>query len=246
MYNILLAEDGLITYRELNTLVDWENLGFALADFCRDGLSAQRRLQKKAYDLLLCDTHLPALSGLELAEWTHKACPETEIILTSEHARFEYARRAIDCGAAGYLLRPVRPSQLTEALLRARQRLDLRSRTSQQDMDLVARAVVEINNDCGKGLTVEQLARRLFVSPTRLNDQFRRRFGVSIRECIHSTRMEHAEYLLTHTQKKIYEIANECGFQDIDYFSQLFRQHTGKSPSEYRGRAVSASTPTGE
>lgn len=46
--------------------------------------------------------------------------------------------------------------------------------------------------------------------------------------------MERAKFLLARTEKRIYEIAFEVGFQDIDYFTRVFKQNTGTTPSAYR------------
>lgn len=51
---------------------------------------------------------------------------------------------------------------------------------------------------------------------------------------IHIHRIEYAQYLLRQPQKlSIKEIAHTCGYTDAYYFSRVFRNHTGMSPSEY-------------
>ena len=53
---------------------------------------------------------------------------------------------------------------------------------------------------------------------------------------------EKAIELLTHTPLSINEIADQTGFSTARYFSTVFKQHTGLSPSQYRETPPSAST----
>jgi len=47
-------------------------------------------------------------------------------------------------------------------------------------------------------------------------------------------RMEKAVYMLKSTNKKIYEITTELGYQNPQYFSKIFRKYYGCTPNEYR------------
>ncbi len=46
--------------------------------------------------------------------------------------------------------------------------------------------------------------------------------------------MKMAIRLLLHSNYKIYEIANQVGYHSAQYFSQIFLQHTGQKPLDYR------------
>jgi len=46
--------------------------------------------------------------------------------------------------------------------------------------------------------------------------------------------MKHAKMLLSATDKPIYEIAEQLGFDEAKYFITVFHQHTGKTPMKYR------------
>jgi two-component system response regulator YesN len=47
-------------------------------------------------------------------------------------------------------------------------------------------------------------------------------------------KMARAEYLFKASNRKIYEIGDELGYKDINYFSKLFKKYYGKTPSEYK------------
>lgn len=245
MYNVLIVEDELKVCQGLAVLVDWEMRGFKVAGFCRDGLSAQRQLQLDQYDLVVCDLHIPGMDGLDLIHWMRLAHMETQVIVITAFAEFEYARRAIDDGIVAYLLKPVNEALLEDALRRTKEKLDEMGRIAPprpaerpapraQSRDVVGEAVVEIHNSFGRDLTTETLARSLYISVSKLNQLFRDKFDMSVKEYINDVRMERAKFLLERTDKRIYEIASEVGFQDIDYFAQVFKKKMGCSPTQYR------------
>ena len=62
----------------------------------------------------------------------------------------------------------------------------------------------------------------------------RKRFDMSVKEYINDARMKRAKFLLEHTDKMIYEIAIAVGFQDIDYFTKVFKQNAGCTPRDWR------------
>ena len=58
--------------------------------------------------------------------------------------------------------------------------------------------------------------------------------GKNITEYIREKRMKHAEHLLSSTPLQIQTVALHCGIMDVQYFSKLFKKHSGKTPKEYR------------
>lgn len=235
MHSVLIVEDELNVCRGLSVLVDWEALGFHISGFVGDGLSAQRQLEMEKYDLLLCDIHIPGMNGLELIHWLRGANLPTEVIIISAYPDFDYARRAISDGVVEYILKPVDEVLLENALRKARARLDAAPRAAvQAETDVIGQAVEQIHAPGGCDLTTESLARRLYVSPARLNGMFRKRFDMSVKEYINDARMKRAKFLLEHTDKMIYEIAIAVGFQDIDYFTKVFKQNAGCTPRDWR------------
>ena len=50
--------------------------------------------------------------------------------------------------------------------------------------------------------------------------------------------MEHAKYLISKGGYKNYEISERLGYKKVDYFSQLFKNNVGCTPTEYRKTSV--------
>ncbi|NMA21654.1 MAG: AraC family transcriptional regulator [Lentisphaerae bacterium] len=92
-----------------------------------------------------------------------------------------------------------------------------------------------IDANCGlPDLSVEQIASELNMHRVSLSRAFKKRYGVTISDYIISSRMKKASYLLSTTAYPLNEIAPECGMNSRHYFSKVFTQKIGFSPSEYR------------
>jgi AraC family transcriptional regulator len=100
----------------------------------------------------------------------------------------------------------------------------------------VKQAVDYARNNLGASLSLSTLARQANLSPTYFHKVFRDVLGVTPNEYITNLRIEHAKELLVRTNMQIYRVAQECGIENIPYFSYIFKKRLGISPQEYRRR----------
>jgi two-component system response regulator DesR len=117
MIDVLIAEDQSMVLGALAALLEIESdirvVGQALNG--RDALDGVERLRP---DVLLTDIEMPELTGLEVAaEILRRKLPVRVVILTT-FARAGYLRRALDAGAAGYLLKDSPAEELANAVRR--------------------------------------------------------------------------------------------------------------------------------
>lgn len=85
-----------------------------------------------------------------------------------------------------------------------------------------------------KPLTLEKVARDLFLSRAQFTRTVRRETGKSFNEFLAACRMEEAGTLLRDSEWTISTIAAFVGFKSPSYFRTFFKETTGKTPSEYR------------
>jgi AraC-like DNA-binding protein len=86
------------------------------------------------------------------------------------------------------------------------------------------------------GMTFEQMARRLGVSPSYLRAVFRQSVNVTPAEIIRTNRVHLIQHLLLHSTLNITQIADQCRFSSVYAMSRFFRQRCGISPLQYRKR----------
>lgn len=84
------------------------------------------------------------------------------------------------------------------------------------------------------GITLDEVASRLCITPEYLSIQFHREIGVKFSDFIREFRIGKAKELLIGSQLKIFEIAQRVGYVDAKYFSRVFKECTGQLPADYR------------
>jgi AraC-like DNA-binding protein len=97
----------------------------------------------------------------------------------------------------------------------------------------VRKALNTIEFNLREPLSLSTLAEQCHIDSTNLAHQFKREVGVTITAYINLRRMELAKSLLG-SGLQIQEIADQCGFLDVNYFTRLFKRQFGIAPSEYR------------
>lgn len=99
--------------------------------------------------------------------------------------------------------------------------------------DSIDKAVKFIKNNYSKRLTVSELAQIAGYSQSYFNSEFVRLVGKSPIRYLNEIRIERAKELLRTKLFSINEIAEDCGFENVYYFSNVFKKYTGISPSKF-------------
>ena len=105
-----------------------------------------------------------------------------------------------------------------------------------QFSEAVQKSILYIDFHFAEYVSLSVIAEELHLNPSYLSSQFTKETGENITEYINRTRIEHSLPLLAHREKSIVEIAGECGFDDMNYFSRVFKKIMKCSPSAYRSR----------
>lgn len=98
----------------------------------------------------------------------------------------------------------------------------------------IQRAVKYIYQNFRHPLTLDEVSAVASLSPTYFSRKFKATIGMGFKEYLNSVRLKHAQTALLTTTGSITDIALEYGFNDSNYFKDLFKRVYGKSPREYR------------
>jgi two-component system response regulator DesR len=117
MIRIVIAEDQAMVAGALAALLaierDLEVVGTAANG--REALELIRRLRP---DVLLTDIEMPQMTGLDLATAARLEAAAPRVVILTTFARPGYLRRALEAGAAGYLLKDAPATELAQAIRR--------------------------------------------------------------------------------------------------------------------------------
>lgn len=83
-------------------------------------------------------------------------------------------------------------------------------------------------------LSLENVANAVFLNKNYVSHIFKKYVGMSFVDFVNEVKVDRAKILLKDRNKKIHEIAAQLQYADAEYFSKIFKQKTGISPSEYR------------
>lgn len=117
MIKVLIAEDQSMVLGALAALLELES-DIRVVGRARDGREALRLAAETAPDVVLTDIEMPQMTGLELAAELARRGSRARVVILTTFARGGYLRRALEAGAAGYLLKDAPAEKLAEAIRR--------------------------------------------------------------------------------------------------------------------------------
>ena len=102
------------------------------------------------------------------------------------------------------------------------------------DRDLVQQIKAHIRSHLGSDLSIDRIAKSLYVGRTRLCLAFKRQIGTSLARYIRERRMDRARHLLSSTGEDIAWIGRQVGYMRPSSFSAVFTRETGVTPIAWR------------
>lgn len=99
---------------------------------------------------------------------------------------------------------------------------------------IVQNAILYIESNLDSDLGLSQLAKLNNVNSSYLSTLFKGETGMTITEFITRKRVDLAKHLLENQNIQIQSVAQKCGIFDLQYFSKVFKKHTGMTPRQFR------------
>jgi AraC-like DNA-binding protein len=110
----------------------------------------------------------------------------------------------------------------------------LRSLLPCSDKDKIYDINLFVLNNTGRHISSYDVAKEFFLNYNYLSGMYKTKTGRNLRQYIELVCILRAYYLFCNTARRVYEVAAEMGFQNVEYFSGKFRKITGLSPSKLR------------
>lgn len=110
---VLLADDHRMVAEGLKTLLSPE---FELLDVVEDGRALIAAAKKLRPDVIVADITMPHLNGIDALAQLKKEQPGGKVVFLTMHQDVAYARRALEAGAMGFVLKHSAPAELITAI----------------------------------------------------------------------------------------------------------------------------------
>lgn len=110
---VLLADDHRIVAEGLRSLLCAE---FELLGVVEDGRALVETARKLHPDVMVVDITMPHLNGLDALKVLKKDNPDVKVVMLTMHRDAAYARRALESGASGFVLKHSAPAELVTAI----------------------------------------------------------------------------------------------------------------------------------
>lgn len=212
---------------------------------------AQDVLQKNSVQIVICDIEMPNGSGLDLISWVNENYKGIVTIILSCHGEFGFAQQAVELSCMQYILKPATPEVLSAALAKAVGQV--KDYASDEKIKKIGAAYVErladekkdevsaveqvrlyVMEHVAEEISVEKLAKMVFLSTNHLMRSFKKKYGKTIVEYVADYRLSLAEELLKNTSLTVTMVSAKVGYPNYAYFTKQFKKYSGYTPSEFR------------
>ena len=224
-----------------------------------DAEAALEILGKNSVDLIISDLIMPGMHGDMLCKHikSHLETSHIPVILFTAVTDKEAMATGLSVGADDYITKPVDLDILSlkiRNIFLSRQKLQsyflstmsispskedphIDSKQFHSDLDntLLQRILKAVQENLSNSeFAVNDLCREVAVSRTLLYEKTRKLLGLAPNDLIREMRMKQAKHLLEDGNISVTDVAYQCGFSDVRYFSTVFKKYYGISPSNVR------------
>lgn len=244
-YTVIIAEDEELLLHSLAKKVEALDVNFEVIGKAQTGVQAYELVSQFTPDLVITDIRMPEMDGITLLQKIREKFPLIDFIITSGYSDFEYAKNAIHLKVTEYLLKPVDPDELKDALISLKNKYELQ----QSSFDDIFNTNTAHNTPCqiaailkdyllqnfNKDINFNLIANNMNYSPSYLTKIFYQYYECSPSKYLISLRIQKAQHILSHNPDlSIRQVGESVGYEDQGYFSRIFKKQTGLSPLEYR------------
>jgi len=112
---ILIVDDHAVVREGLKQILEGVS-GMAVTGEAGTGAEALKAIESRRFDVVVLDISLPNASGIDILTRIRADHPQIAVLVLSIHPEEQYAARAIQAGASGYLTKDAAPDELAAAI----------------------------------------------------------------------------------------------------------------------------------
>ncbi len=112
---ILIVDDHAVVREGLKQILEGVS-GMAVTGEAGTGAEALKAIESRRFDVVVLDISLPNASGIDILTQIKAEHPQIAVLVLSIHPEEQYAVRALQAGASGYLTKDTAPDELAAAI----------------------------------------------------------------------------------------------------------------------------------
>ncbi|QTH42407.1 response regulator [Cohnella sp. LGH] len=124
MKRVLIIDDEPLIRQALKKLLIRNELEVVVVGEAGNGIEALSELERTRADILFLDVRMPLMNGFDLLQRLQERNMAVMTIILTAYRDFDYAARAIEYGAFGYLVKPIDEKKLVEMTIKAGRKID--------------------------------------------------------------------------------------------------------------------------
>lgn len=243
MVKILIVEDEIEARNGIAMLISESSLPCKVVDLAEDGYDGMMKAKCFSPDLIITDIKMPRMDGLTMIENITGWGMSPQFIILSGYAEFSYAQKALKFGVLEYLLKPITADELLGTLYNICSKLspkktgDTSFRLAENPdvgyPPIVTAIIRYIKENYNCQISIQDIAQQMRITPEYASNIFSKATGRTFTEYLRDVRLSYAKEMLLSTDDKIYEIAYRIGYNDVKYFSRIFKKCIGVTAKEF-------------
>ncbi len=249
MLKVIIVEDEVMIRNGLACTLPWQAMNCIVVDIAKDGEEGLQKIMEHKPDIILSDIQMPKCNGLEMVERAQKQGYVFHTIFLTSYSDFNYAKKAIDLQCAQYLLKPLNEAELAAVVQKIQEQQSLTPTNNstllplEQDYEhfmqysgnlYVQKCLQYIQLHYIGKCNIAHIADTLKISSSYLSRKLKEELHYGFLDIVSIVRLYHALQLLKQQSYKIYEIAEQCGFNDYKHFCIVFKKYMQCSPSKFK------------
>lgn len=117
LLRVLVVEDSHITVLKLSAML--AEMGHEVIATARSGAEALSAYRDHRPDVVTMDITMPDMDGVQATQQIVQEFPEAKIVMVTSHGQEKMVLAALNAGAKGYVLKPIRPEKLKATIAQA-------------------------------------------------------------------------------------------------------------------------------
>lgn len=252
---MLVADDELWIRERIINSIKWAKIGITITGQASDGEEALMLYKELKPDIVITDIRMPVISGIEFISALRDTGINSKVIVISGYSEFDYAQKALRLGVFDYVLKPVENSELVEVVKKCIRQIEadayinkifeeskirqtvaehLENLSDSRKRNIVEKAISFITENYHRPISLTDVAGHVMLNAAYFSKLFKDSTGGTFINYLTQYRISMAVELMKDPSLKIYEIASSVGYENVQYFTKVFKSVKGVSPYIYK------------